>query len=96
MIIQISIKHAVTIAETQEEFMGAVIDDYDEGSLWLVVDPEDVEIDCRWWQTKEPFEFWGQKGQESFTEYEIHSCTWNGYTVVNEDEVFQVKELNFE
>jgi hypothetical protein len=96
MIIHIHIKHALTIADTQEEFMGAPIDDADEGSLWLVVEPEDVDIDCRWWQVKEPYEFWGQKGSRDMTEYEIHSCTWNGYDVVNDDEVFEKKELNLD
>jgi len=95
MIIQIAVKHALTIGENEEEFMGAAIDDYDEGVLWVVADPDDIEIDARWWQVKEPYEFWGQKGAESFTEYEIHSCTWNGFDVLNEEEVFQKKELGY-
>lgn len=94
MVIQIEVKHAEAIADTQTEFLGAPIDDVDVGMLWVVVDPNDIQIDAKWWQVKEPFEAWGQLGTHSFTEYEIHSCTWEGFRVVNEDEVLEIKELN--
>ncbi len=93
MIIQIAVDDAYKIGENSEEFMGAPIDDYDDGVLWVVADLDDVEIQAKWWQVKEPFEFWGEKGFNDITEYEIHTCTWHGYVVLNGDDVFEKKEL---
>ena len=93
MIIQIAVEDAYKIGEHSEEFMGAPIDDYDDGVLWVVADPADIDIEAKWWQTKEPYEFWGEKGFESVTEYEIYKCTWHGYVVLNEDEVFEKVEV---
>lgn len=96
MIIQIMHKQAMDISEDKDEFEGATIVDADEGVLWLSVDPSEIDMDCSWWQVKEPYEFWGQKGVEDCVEYEIRSCLWNGYAIVNEEEVFEGMELNYE
>lgn len=96
MIIKISHKNATDIAEENEEFEGAPIVDADEGLLWLEVDHSEIDLDCSWWQVKEPFEFWGEKGMDSCVEYDIRSCTWMGYSVLNEEEVFEGMELNDE
>lgn len=96
MIIKISHKNATDIAEESEEFEGAPIVDADEGLLWLEVDHSEIDLDCSWWQVKEPYEFWGEKGMDSCVEYDIRSCTWMGYSVLNEEEVFEGMELNDE
>lgn len=96
MIIKIAYANAMDIAEEQDDFEGASIIDADEGLLWLEVDHSDIDLDCSWWQVKEPFEAWGQKGAEDCVEYDIRSCTWNGHSVLNEEEVFDMMELNDE
>jgi len=95
MIIEIAIRHAVTIGENEEEFMGAEIEDYEEGRLWLVVDPNEVDLDADWWQTKEPHEAWGTRFTENVTEFSIRSCSWNGYPVINDEQVLEYKELRY-
>lgn len=96
MIIKIEHKNAVDFADENEEFEGAPILDADEGFLWLAVDRSEIDLDCSWWQVKEPYEFWGQKGMQDMVEYEIRSCTWNGHSVLNEEEVFEGMELRDE
>lgn len=95
MIIEIAIKHAVTIGENETEFMGAIIEDYEEGRLWLVVEPDEVDLDATWSQTKEPHEMWGSRFEENFTEYSIRACTWNGYPVLNDEQILEYKELRY-
>jgi len=94
MIIQIAHSDAMDICVDAYEYKGAKIVDYDEGAMWLQVSQDEIDIDCTWWQVKEPHEFWGQKGYESFTEYDIKSCTWEGHAIENEEEVFEKMELD--
>lgn len=96
MIIKIAHKNAIDIADEHDEFEGAPIVDADEGLLWLEVDHSEIDLDCSWWQVKEPYEAWGQKGVEGCVEYDIRSCTWNGRSVLNEEEVFEGMELTDE
>lgn len=96
MIIKISHPNAMQICEDALEYKGAKIVDYDEGVMWLEVSHDEIDIDCTWWQLKEPYEFWGQKGVSDCIEYDIKSCEWEGHTIDNEEEVFERMELNYE
>jgi len=93
MIIKIEHPDAMGVSEDATEFKGATIVDADEGLLWLEVDPSEIDMDCSWWQVKEPFEAWGQKGLHDCIEYDIRSCVWEGHSVLNEEEVFEKTEL---
>ena len=94
MIIQIAHPDAMDIGVDAYEYKGAKIVDYDEGAMWLQVSQDEIDVDCTWWQVKEPSEAWGQKGWHDLIEYDMKSCTWEGHTIENAEEVFEKMELD--
>jgi hypothetical protein len=69
--------------------MGAEIDDYDRntGIASLIVDMDDLEVTHAQRQEISTTEAWGQVvvHREQWTE--VTSCKWNGYPVLNHQQI---------
>ena len=72
-----------------DDFMGAEIDDYDRdtGIASLIVDMDELEITTVQRQEISTTEAWGQVvvHREQWTE--VTSCRWNGYPVLNHQQI---------
>jgi len=78
-----------SIEEDADDYMGAIIEDYDQeaGVLHLFVDPN--EIEARFLSEVEAFptEAWGIRAMNELTSIKIIECTWNGHHIINDEDV---------
>lgn len=78
-----------SIEEDADDYMGAIIEDYDEeaGVLHLFVDPD--EIEARFFSQVEalPTEAWGIRMMNELSSITIIECTWNGHRIINDEDI---------
>ena len=78
-----------SIEEDADDYMGAIIEDYNEaeGILHLFVDPDDIDalfakkVDCQ------EYDFWGMPCIHNFEELDIIRCHWEGHSIINYENV---------
>ena len=73
----------------KSSFYGIEIDDYDcyTGVLSLIVDMDDIEITTVQRQEISTTEAWGQVAVNREQWTEVTSCKWNGYAVINQQQI---------
>jgi hypothetical protein len=77
------------VHDDAEDFMGAEIDDYDRdtGIASLIVDMDDLEMTPVQRQEISTTEAWGQVADHREEWTEVTSCKWNGYAVINHQQI---------
>jgi len=77
------------VHDDADEFMGAQIDDYDRntGIASLIVDVDEIDHDEIPHQDWDTTEFHGNVATLPHTWIEPVSCTWNGYEIINDQEI---------
>ena len=83
------IQIAAIIHDDAGDFMGAEIDDYDRdtGIASLIVDVDELEITTVPRQEISTTEAWGQVVVHREQWIEVTSCKWNGYAVINQQQI---------
>ena len=78
-----------SIEEDADDYMGAVIEDYNEveGILHLFVDPEDITAGFIVESETEFTEAWGQTASREIADLVIYECKWNGHNIINDEDV---------
>ena len=86
---EVLIQIVAIVHDAADDFMGAEIDDYDRdtGIASLIVDVDDIEMTTVPRQEVSTTEAWGQVvvHREQWTE--VTSCKWNGYPVLNHQQI---------
>jgi len=85
------------LTDEQIENYPAIVDDYDadNGVLLLLVAADDVDADYRVESFTSKTEAWGVVAHRTETDMVIEACSWNGYGVLNYEEVcWQIEEMN--
>ena len=80
---------AILHDDDADDFMGAEIDDYDRdtGIASLIVDMDDIEMTTVPRQEVSTTEAWGQVVVHREQWIEVTSCKWNGYPVLNGQQI---------
>ena len=88
---EVLIQIVAIVHDHAEDFMGAEIDDYffdrDIGIASLIVDMDDLEMTTVQRQEISTTEAWGQVAVHREEWTEVTSCKWNGYAVINHQQI---------
>lgn len=78
-----------SIEEDADDYLGAIIEDYDEkaGVLHLFVDPEEVDAGFIMESGTEYTEAWGQIASHEIVDLVVFNCTWNDHQIINDEDV---------
>jgi hypothetical protein len=86
---KVLIKIRAIVHDDADDFDGAIIDDFDRANCVASLIVDSVEVDADTISKQELFtsEAWGQVAvfREEFIE--VMSCTWNGYPIINYEDV---------
>ena len=77
-----------SIEEDADDYMGAIIEDYNEaeGILHLFVDPEDIDAVCAKETDSQEVDCWGMPCIQNFEELVVIRCSWEGHSIINYEE----------
>ena len=77
------------VHDDADDFMGAQIDDFDRdtGVASLIVNLDEIEAEMNPRQEVYTDEAWGQVAVFREEWIDVISCTWNGYSVINFEDV---------
>jgi hypothetical protein len=83
------IKIVALVHDDADDFMGAQIDDFDRdtGIASLIVDLDEIEAEMNTRQEVYTDEAWGQVAVFREEYIDVISCTWNGYSIINFEDV---------
>ena len=86
---EVLIQIVALVHDDADDFMGAEIDDYDRdtGIASLIVDVDDIEMTAVPRQEVSTTEAWGQVVVHREQWIEVTSCKWNGYPVLNGQQI---------
>ena len=86
---EVLIQIVALVHDDADDFMGAEIDDYDRdtGIASLIVDMDDIEMTTVPRQEVSTTEAWGQVVVHREQWIEVTSCKWNGYPVLNGQQI---------
>lgn len=86
---EVLIQIVAIVHDDTDDFMGAEIDDYDRdtGIASLIVDVDDIEMTTVPRQEVSTTEAWGQVVVHREQWIEVTSCKWNGYPVLNGQQI---------
>ena len=86
---EVLIQIVAIVHDDVDDFMGAEIDDYDRdtGIASLIVDMDDLEMTTIQRQEISTTEAWGQVAVHREEWTEVTSCKWNGYAVINHQQI---------
>ena len=86
---EVLIQVVAIVHDDADDFMGAEIDDYDRdtGIASLIVDMDDIEMTTVPRQEVSTTEAWGQVVVHREQWIEVTSCKWNGYPVLNGQQI---------
>lgn len=78
-----------SIEEDADDYMGAIIEDYDAeaGVLHLFVDPDEIEATFLAESEIEHSEAWGQLASREIVDLHIFLCDWKGHSIINDEDV---------
>jgi hypothetical protein len=78
-----------SIEEDADDYLGAIIEDYDEkkGILHLFVDPDEVQSAFIMESETEETEAWGQIATRNIVDIVVLNCTWNDHEIINDEDV---------
>jgi hypothetical protein len=78
-----------SIEEDADDYMGAIIEDYNEaeGILHLFVDADEIEASFLAESEIEHSEAWGQMASREIVDLHIFLCDWKGHSIINEEDV---------
>ena len=77
------------VHDDADDFMGAQIDDFDRstGVASLIVNLDEIEAEMSTRQEVYTDEAWGQVAVFREEWIDVISCTWNGYSIINFEDV---------
>lgn len=77
------------VHDDADDFMGAQIDDFDRntGVASLIVNLDEIEAEMNTRQEVYTDEAWGQVTVCREEWIDVISCTWNGYSIINFEDV---------
>ena len=77
------------VHDDADDFMGAQIDDFDRdtGVASLIVNLDEIEAEMNTRQEVYTDEAWGQVAVFREEWIDVISCTWNGYSIINFEDV---------
>ena len=86
---KVLIKINAIIPDDADDFYGAKIEDFDRDNCiaLLIVDKDDVEQECNSVLERYIDDAWGQNMLIQEQWLEVISCEWNGFQVLNSEEV---------
>ena len=86
---EVLIKINAIIPDDADDFHGAKIEDFDRNNCiaLLIVDKDDVEQECNSVLERYIDDAWGQNMLIQEQWLEVISCEWNGFQVLNSEEV---------
>lgn len=86
---EVLIKINAIIPDDADDFHGAKIEDFDRDNCiaLLIVDKDDVEQECNSVLERYIDDAWGQNMLIQEQWLEVISCKWNGFQVLNSEEV---------
>lgn len=86
---EVLIKINAIIPDDADDFHGAKIEDFDRDNCiaLLIVDKDDVEQECNSVLERYIDDAWGQNMLIQEQWLEVISCEWNGFQVLNSEEV---------
>lgn len=86
---EVLIQIVALVHDDADDFMGFEIDDYDRdtGIASLIVDVDDIEMTTVPRQEVSTTEAWGQVVVHREQWIEVTSCKWNGYPVLNSQQI---------
>ena len=86
---EVLIQIVAIVYDDADDFMGVEIDDYDRdtGIASLIVDMDDLDMTTVQRQEISTTEAWGQVAVNREQWTEVTSCKWNGYPVLNHQQI---------
>ena len=86
------------IEEDADDYMGAVIEDYDAeaGVLHLFVDPDEIEAGYICEVDDITTEAWGVTARNEILSINVIDCSWKGHRIINDEDVCYLFEAEGE
>ena len=78
-----------SIEEDADDYMGAIIEDYNEaeGILHLFVDPDEIEAGYLCEVDNLETEAWGVITRSEILSINVVDCSWKGHHIINDEDV---------
>lgn len=78
-----------SIEEDADDYMGAIIEDYNEaeGILHLFVDPDEIEAGYICEVDAIDTEAWGVTARSEILSINVVDCSWKGHRIINDEDV---------
>jgi tRNA A37 threonylcarbamoyladenosine dehydratase len=87
---EVLIQIVAIVHDDADDFMGAEIEDYDRNTgiaSLIIVDMDDLDMTTAQRQEISTTEAWGQIAVHREEWTEVTSCKWNGYAVINQQQI---------
>ena len=86
------------IEEDADDYMGAIIEDYNEaeGILHLFVDPDEIEAGYICEVDDVATEAWGVTARSEILSINVFDCSWKGHRIINDEDVCYLFETEGE
>ena len=89
MLGKINILVHAKVDEDADEYLGAVVEDYNEaeGILHLFVDPDEIEAGYICEVDDVVTEAWGVNARSEIMSINVVDCSWKGHRIINDEDV---------